>query len=113
MKFDENWCDKNGDLILKKVPYDRPKDWPEIDYKVLKERFEYLDGVESLMVNNTCRTTEVAIKAIERKRKADDDSFSFLSHYAKEKAKDHYIRTHYNDLEADNYERQEERQLNG
>lgn len=68
-----------------------------------------------IMCENQCKTNEMAVKALKNYFKhRDDTSLSeMLSYYKKEACRMKYIRSHYNDTEDDNMERQEVRCLNG
>ena len=101
------------DMRNKDKPAKRNPQWPQLDFKELDKEFDDLDGYERAMVNAQCETMDDARAALRKKRYSDDVYAEKMDFYAKEARKDRFIRTHYNDLEADNYERQEQRMLNG
>ena len=110
--------DINGNILhkkLKKEDASRNPSWPKLDYKKIYDAFGYLTTYEFIMCENQCKTTDLAIKAVSNYRKSKEDTYlqELLADNAREKARMRYIRSHYNDLEDDNYERQEVRKLNG
>lgn len=102
-----------GELNLHNIPHKRNPKWQPLDWKYIETICGHCSRFEYLMCENQCKDNDMAIKAIFRSRKANDDLSIYLSWVEREHGKEKYIRTHYNDLEDDNYERQEVRMLNG
>lgn len=104
---------RTGELNLRKVPIKRNPKWQPLDWNYIDTICEGHNWFEYVMCENQARTNDIAIRAIFNSRKASDDLAIYLSWVQREQGKEKYIRTHYNDLEEDNFERQEIRCLNG
>ena len=102
-----------GELNLHNIPINRNQNWQPLDWEYIKTICGHCSAFEYKMCENQARTNDVAIRAIFNSRKANDDLSIYLSWFNREQGKEKYIRTHYNDLEDDNFERQEIRCLNG
>lgn len=108
--------DCNGNIILhniKKEDIKRNPSWPELDWTEIEKNVGRCSRYEYLMCEGQCKTNEMAIKSIKNYRLSDDALSDIIASEIKEKRRNHYIRTHYNDIEDDNEERQEIRCLNG
>ena len=116
IETDETYSSK-GQLCISKIKVNRNPKWEKIDYKMLKQLFYEIDKVEYLMCENVCPDTETAIKAIKNKRCQElqrDEWVDILENANRlDYARTHFMPTHYNDLEDDNYQRQEIRNQNG
>ena len=82
----------------------RPKDWPDLDMSIIEAEVGEIDSYENKMIQNQCKTEQLAIKAIRNKRQSDEDYEDIMSQAAYEKKRDHYFRKKTNDLEEDNEE---------
>ena len=105
--------DKDGEILLRNIPINRNPSWQPLDWKYISSICGVCSRFEHVMCENQCKDEDTAIRAIFNSRKALEDLSIYLSWKKREEQKEKYIRTHYNDLEEDNYERQEERMLNG
>ena len=70
--------DKETAAYCKAVGVDRPKDWPSLDISVIESEVGGIDSYEYKMIQNSCKTEEEAINAIQNKRKADSDYDDFM-----------------------------------
>ena len=101
----------------KRIQIERPGGWEELDWNVIKRVCGEIGSYEYKMCMNLCKTTEIAIAAIKNKRRIEQrsedilDSLEEAEYY--ERACLRYLPNHYNDLEEDNYQRQEIRLKNG
>ena len=101
---DDGTWDKNGDINLNRVKANRNPNWQPINYDLLTEKYGKLSQFVYLMVENQCKDTESAIRAIEnlKKNNSEDDLYYILkSEENRDRARTRYVRTHYNDLEDD------------
>lgn len=106
--------DKNGDLHLEHIKIkDIKRVWEPLDWDFIENTVGHCNRFEIIMCTTQCKTNEDAIKAILKYRKAQKESNSYIASLNKENHETKYLRTHYNDLEDDNFERQEIRCLNG
>ena len=108
--------DRNGNIFLhniKKEDVKRNPEWPDLDWTEIDKAVNYHTYFEYLMCKGQCKTNEMAIKAILNYRKSSSELSDILIEASLEEKRNKYIRTHYNDLEDDNEERQEIRCLNG
>ena len=105
------------DFNVKEVEVKRNPKWEPLDWNAIKKAVgQDITKFDEKMCENQCPTTEMAIKAIQKRRECDQLQFELELEAERDAAtnpRNKYIRTHYNDLEADNYERQEVRTLNG
>lgn len=105
--------DRDGNINMRVIKVKRNSKWQKLDWDYIGEVVGFVSRFEYVMCENQCKDNDIAIRAILNSRKAEDDLSIYLSWYQREKGKEKYIRSHYNDLEDDNYERQEKRCLNG
>ena len=105
--------DKDGNLNARAVKVKRNPKWKKLDWDYIEEAVGHVSRFEYVMCENQCKDEDISIKAILKSRKADEDLEEYLAWHNRTTKRERYIRSHYNDLEDDNYERQEKRVLNG
>lgn len=105
--------DNNGNLNVRVVKVKRNPQWEQLDWNYIHSVVGLVNRFEYVMCENQCKNNDISIRAILKSRKATDDLNEYMSWYRTTTARERYIRSHYNDDEEDNYERQEQRCLNG
>lgn len=113
-------CNQSGELDLRKITDEdikRNPDWPFLNWNIIDAEVGGHSKYEYIMCETQCKTDSHAIKSIKNYRKINSDInvtiFSLELEEEKNRRRNRYLRTHYNDLEDDNYERHEIRCLNG
>lgn len=105
--------DIEGNVILSRIKPTRNPKWQPLDWKYIESICGHCNRFEFVMCERQAKDNDTAIKAVFNYRKANDDLIIYLAWVERENRKEKFIRTHLNDLEDDNYERQEVRMNNG
>lgn len=89
--------------LVRKTEIKRNPDWPELDLDYIRSVFNgNINNYEYKMIMNTCKTNDMAIKAIKNKRNSDKDYNDMFSDNRKERRRERYRRRKYQDIEEDN-----------
>lgn len=108
--------DTYGNVIIHNIKNEdikRNPEWPPLDWDIIEKECGHCNRFEYIMCEMQCSSNELAIKGIKNCRKHQSEYNDILIDDNRTKRRNKYIRTHYNDLEDDVFERQEIRCLNG
>ena len=86
------------------IEVSRPKDWPDLDMSIIEAEVGEIDSYEYKLIQNQCKTEQLAIRAIRNKRQSDEDYYDIMDQAAHDRKRDHYFRKKMNDLEEDKEE---------